>query len=329
VVDWYNGGINVEYSVRVQIDTTLVNNCGHSTNSGGEYPIHLESAATETYVVNSITRLCGKSMTGKTGGGNVIAYGYFDDTMYDAFNGSTADYFMDNAANGAHFAGTHNDLFEGNWSDNLDGDDTHGNAVYHTFFRNWGTGLRTAFTDPSNGKTVDDFNGIGWTCPSSPTTCTANAPGPLRAAGPMMHHYWYAFVGNVLGSASKTTTANGWSYQGSEAVPKAIWFSGWNNDASNPTKTDPNLTSFSFMFRSGNYDYVTGTINDWATGYSQTLPNSLYLTSKPAFFTGATCTYPWPWVTSQSSPYIQTNSCGGSGLPAQARWNAGTPFVQP
>jgi hypothetical protein len=83
------------------------------------------------------------------------------------------------------------------------------------------------------------------------------------------------------------------------------------------------------MFRSGNYDYVTASISDWASGYSQSLPSSLYLSSKPAFFNSGKLTYPWPWVTSQVSPYIQSNSGGGSGLPAKARWDAGTPFVQP
>ena len=33
-------------------------------------------------------------------------------------------------------------LFEGNRGANLDNDDTHGNANYHTYFRNWGTGYR-------------------------------------------------------------------------------------------------------------------------------------------------------------------------------------------
>jgi hypothetical protein len=34
-------------------------------------------------------------------------------------------------------------------------------------------------------------------------------------------------------------------------------------------------------------------------------------------------------VTPSGSTPIQTNSCGGSGLPAQARYNNGTPFVLP
>ena len=33
----------------------------------------------------------------------------------------------------------------------------------------------------------------------------------------------------------------------------------------------------SYIFRHGDYDYVNGSIADWTSGYSQTLPNSFYL----------------------------------------------------
>jgi hypothetical protein len=148
----------------------------------------------------------------------------------------------------------------------------------------------------------------------------------------MMHDYWFAFVGNVFGTSGVTTAANGWGYNGNLSGNKFMWTLGWNSDASNPTKTDPNLTTSSsaFIFRHGNYDYVSAGIADWTSGYSQTLPSSFYLGAAPAFSrAGASCTYPWPWVTPNGSTPVQANSCGGSALPAKARWEAGTPFVQP
>ncbi len=324
--------MNFDYSVRSQMDTTFVNNCGNSVNNGGEYPIGISYASTEIYVVNSITRECGKGMVGRTGAGSVVAYNYVDDTMYDS-NSGIGDYWVDMGVNGSHYAGTHHMLFEGNWGDNLDNDDTHGNAVYHTYFRNWGTALRTPFTDPSINKMVDDATGTAYACGTSgPSGCSLNGPGPLRAVGPMMHDYWFAYVGNVLGTAGTTTTANGWIYSGTFNNNHTIWLPGWNSDANNPTKSDPNLTASSgaFIFKHGNYDYVNGKVADWTSGYSQTLPNSFYLSGEPAFFgAGASCAYAWPWVTPTGSSQIQTNSCGGSGLPAKARFVAGTPFTQP
>ncbi len=326
VGDWYGGGIAVAYSARSELNTDYVHHCWHSINNGGEYPIIIDHASTEILVTNSITNFAGKGMVARAAGaGSVVSYNYQDDTMYDSYSG-IGDYWVEMGLNASHFSGPHHVLFEGNWGDNLDNDHTHGNSMYITFFRNQGTGLRSPFIDPSNGKTVDDSAGIGWTC--SGGNCTANTPSPLRAAGPMAYNYWFAFVGNVLGVASETTSAHGWIYQGVGGVG-SIWLTGWNDG---PGGQDPYLNgaTASYIFRHGDYDYVNASIADWTTGYSHTLPNSFYLSSKPSFFSaGASCAYPWPWVTPTGSSPIQINSCGGDGLPAKARWDAGTPFVQP
>ena len=132
---------------------------GYSVNNGGEYPIALDSASTEILITNSITNFGGKGMVARAGGaGSVVSYSYVDDTMYDAQSG-IGDYWVDMGMNASHYSGPHHVLFEGNWADNLDNDNTHGNSMYMTFFRNQGTGLRTPFTDPSNGDAVNDATG--------------------------------------------------------------------------------------------------------------------------------------------------------------------------
>lgn len=337
VVNWYSGAFNISYAGRVQIDTSFSNFCGDSVNNGAEYPIGIQNSATEAYVVNTIIIGCGKGMVGKGSAGAVVAYNYEDDTFYDYFS-AIGNYWEDMGVNGSHWAGTHHFLFEGNWGNNCDNDNTHGNQVYLVYFRNNCTGYRTPFTDPSmvaNGQSanaaVNDFMGIGWQTTGSFPPGTSDTPGVLRTIGPQQHDYWFAYVGNVLGTASETTSTNGWVYSGDYTRSKQIWMPGWNSDANNPSESDPNLTGATgnFQFKHGNFDYYDNSIVDWTSGYSMTLPNSFYTGSKPAFFSAGTCTYPWPWVTSQSSPYVQTNSCSGSGLPAKARYVAGTPFVQP
>jgi len=83
---------------------------------------------------------------------------------------------------------------------------------------------------------------------------------------------------------------------------------------------DPN--GYQYINRQGNYDFVTnsqiwyatyGGDGTTSTGSPQTLPNSLYLTSAPAFFGTMT----WPWV----DPSTGTTYT----LPAKARYDAGTP----
>ena len=307
VGDWYNGGISIEYSTRSEFNTVYVHHCWDSVNSGGEYPIALDNASTEILITNSITNFAGKGMVARAGGaGSVVSYSYVDDTMYDAEFG-IGDYWLDMGLNASHYSGPHHVLFEGNWGDNLDSDDTHGNAMYITFFRNQGSGLRTAFTDPSIGKAVNDYAGIGYACGTTGATgCSQNAPGPLRATGPMAYNYWFGFVGNVLGTAKETTAANGWTYQGDWSTSR-IWMLGWNAGLPGATGAggqDPHLTGAagSYIFRHGDYDYVNGSIADWTSGYSQTLPNSFYASSQPSFFgaSGTHCTYPWPWVTPTS-----------------------------
>ena len=327
VGDWYGGGIEVAYSVRSELNTDYVHHCWNSVNNGGEYPLAIDEASTEILVTNSITNFAGKGMVARAGGaGSVVSYNYQDDTMYDWYSG-IGDYWVDTGLNASHLSGPHHVLFEGNWGDNLDNDHTHGNSMYITFFRNQGAGLRSPFTDPSNNEPVNDFAGTAWYCHGA-GICKAWKPGPLRAAGPTAYNYWFGFVGNVLGTAGETTSAKGWTYQGDWSASR-MWMLGWNDGKGGE---DPYLdgATASYIFRHGNYDYVNAKIVDWTSGYSQTLPNSFYLSSKPSFFSaGASCTYPWPWVTPTGTNPIQANSCGGSGLPAKARYDAGTPFMQP
>jgi hypothetical protein len=335
-IAYWNGGPNMEYSARPNWTGNYIHHCLDCANDGAEYPIAIDRATTEALVDNNITLYAGKGMVGRTSNSAVVAYNYQDKTSYAVGQSGIGAGFVDMGVNGTHNAGTHGFLFEGNWGDNCDGDETHGNSFYHVWFRNDCTGIRTSFVDPSTGQTVNDAaclgNGNGGTDGGCQTTGGGYQNGPLRAAGPMAFNYWYAFVGNVLGLAGVTTSANGWIYFDNAHEPSnELWMSGWTGSewGSYP---DANLgnNSAAYIFRNGNYDYVNGAVVDNAAGYSQSFPNSLYTITKPPYFSaGTSCTYPWPWVTPNGSSPLQTNSCGGSGLPAKARWDAGTPFVQP
>ena len=160
----------------------------------------------------------------------------------------------------------------------------------HTVFRNHLRGIRRDFGDAT----------------------TAN--GPKRCGGVTYYSYWHSFVGNVLGASGQMT---GWVYEsGSMDIP-SIWKLGW--DDWNPYPIDPQ--ALVTTLRHGNFDYVTNLVVWDATILNHTLPPSLYLAQKPAFF-NAGSGYAWPWVDPTGSPKLQT-------LPAKARYDAGTPFVQP
>jgi hypothetical protein len=341
---WENGAVELISSPRAEINTVYGYDCFSSVNSGAEYVFDFEGGTTEAYLVNSISRTGGKNMTNRGGGaGSVVAYNYMDAPWYDRSSG-IGPYFIDLSANGTHYPGSHHVLFEGNQAVNLDGDATHGSGSdYMTFFRNWATALRTPFADPE-GNTVNDFTGVGVVaCPSGPSSCVSSGTGAARAVGPYSYNYWYAFVGNVLGTTTDnviggtpfTTAANGWSF---DSCVQAACGGGaiWTRGSAQGNGYDPNLwhgNSSPYMFRDGNYDFYNQSVS-W-NGSSHSLPSSLYLPSAPAFFSaGSSCTYPFPWVTPTGGSPLQNASGGGAcssaaGLPARARYDAGTPFVQP
>ena len=78
----------------------------------------------------------------------------------------------------------------------------------------------------------------------------------------------------------------------------------------------PDPLTLSTVIRGGNFDYLTNQVA-WTSSFpSQTLPASLYLSTKPGFFGN----YQWPWINPTSAPQVST-------LPAKARMDAGTPFA--
>lgn len=326
---WIAGCVNFTYTARTVVRHSYLHNGIDLQNNGNEYPLGISVASSENLVEDNIITFGGKGMVGRAAPSNVVAYNYMDKTMYMQL--VIGNYWNDMGANGTHFGGSHHFLFEGNWATNCDGDETHGNAIDHVFFRNQCNGMRTTFVDPSSSQTVNDCNGIGFATPGN----TPQAPGPLRAAGPMAFNYWYAFVGNVLGfSGIQSCVGGAFVYNGttgSSNTNRAIWISGWTGGEWG-NLLDANLkvaTPTSFLWRNGNYDYVNASIVDWQAGSTHTLPNSMYSAARPAWWPSGATTYPWPWIDSTASPPVKTNSASGSGLPAKARFDAGTPFVQP
>jgi len=110
------------------------------------------------------------------------------------------------------------------------------------------------------------------------------------------------------------TPPDGWVYEGAPPwpdTPYTVWRIGyWNQDWNT---LDPMVVAT--VIRDGNYDYVTSSVHWHQTpGFAGTLPDSLYLTAKPAFFGAA----PWPWVDPLGPVKVHT-------LPAKARYDAGKP----
>jgi hypothetical protein len=297
---WLGEGFSVDGSFRIQLETFYAHAPVWPMPGGGGYNISLSHGSSEILIENGISVLTNKVMVSRSAGaGSVVAYNYMDDGFVA---GQRA--WQEIGLNGSHMVGSHHTLFEGNYAFNMDSDTTHGNSIYHTFFRNYATGYRSRFSDYISNDAVADY--------------INNLPGrnaPLRAAGAQVYSYWFSFIGNVLGISGHTS---GWSYSGClrNGMP-CIWLLGWDNLPHQ--SDDPNIDGTTI--RDANFDYVTNTVVWAASDTAHTLPNSLYLRRKPAFF-DAGRGYTWPWVNPTGSPQVYA-------LPAKVRYDAGTPFTQP
>lgn len=286
----------------------------HSTidpNPGGAgYGIVVDTYSADNLIENNISWNFNKVMAMRSsGGGNVIGYNYMD----DAYGGSYP-VIVEVGMNASHMTTPHMELFEGNESFNFDSDSYWGNSIYITVFRNHFTARRRTappldkytYTDSAGNHFVyeDDMN--------------------RRAIGLTNNIWWFNFVGNVLGTAGQTlvkprsTWSDGsllasqtqFTYEmtgdmsSDTIVP--MWKLGYNGqDGSIPQ----DQTVVQRTLRQGNFDYVSNSVR-WDTT-AQAIPNSLYLTAKPAFFGSNQ----WPWVDATGATKLYT-------LPARQRFEA-------
>lgn len=285
--DSVGSSVGWELSHRTEVRDSYSHDTGYLEPGGNGYGFDIRRGSSDNLIENDISIRFNKVINGRSsGGGNVIAYNYMDDGGMNSNGG-----WVETGLQVSHYPAPHQELFEGNYAFNADGEFTEGNAIHITFFRNH-----------LSGKRLDSVPGF-------------NDSGNVRCAGAMTHHKWYNYVGNVLGLAGVSYASwilddrGPWS-----AGDKAIWRIGtWDQDYS-LNDTEVGAT----MIRDGNFDYKSGAVA-WdglggAGSTPATLPNSLYLSGKPAFFGSS----PWPWVAPLDSNRVYT-------LPAKARYDAGRP----
>jgi hypothetical protein len=293
-------------------------------NPGGAgYMIGLNYGASDNLVENNISWYGNKEIVMRgTGGGNVIAYNYMDDAF-----GSTYPNSPEAGVNAGHYTTPHMELLEGNYSQNYKGDTYWGNSIDITIFRNWLSGLRAAHP-PLN-------------------TYTANAGGCAypymdldgrTAVDVQAYSLRHNFVGNILGmqnqsllsysSACLVDAQTGFVVQNFAGFPSANPVIMWNMGSYQATVNLPGgnwtwiPTTYQTQLMDGNWDWVSkaqhwyGIGGPDGTDQPQTIPNSLYTGSAPAFF-GSN---PWPWV----DPTTGTTHT----LPAKARFDAGMPNIR-
>jgi hypothetical protein len=281
--DWSIGdSVSVEFCLRCVVRDSYVHDTPDPNPGGAGYMLSLAWHSSDTLVENNIFMKGNKVMVMRaTGGGNVIGYNYFD----DGYIGYDHEW-VETGMNASHMTCPHFELFEGNQAFNIDGDNSWGGAFSNTYFRNHATTERRSFPDVGN----------------------------RRAIGLMWGHYDYSFVGNVLGTFNMDPDPySGFVYETThpwDNDPIGLWKLGYNPENWNAPAEARVVNT---VHRHGNWDYATNS-NVWVPGFDTTLPNSLYLTSRPSFFGNL----PWPWVDPTGPTKLFT-------LPARARYDGGNP----
>jgi hypothetical protein len=284
---WLGQGFGLDYSFHIEVRDSYVHDAAWPEPGGGGYAISLTHGTAENLIENCIILKANKMMVALSAGtASVFGYNYADDGM---ILNNTA--WIEAGLNASHMVGSHHVLFEGNYSFNWESDKTHGNAIYHTVFRNHLSGFRRDFGDSTSSGNL-----------------------PKRCVGAEFYSYWHSFVGNVLGVQGQM---GGWVYQSGSMRTPSIFLLGWDDYSPNPV--DPNVAATAL--RHGNFDYLTNSVTWDPTISDHALPSSMYLSGKPAFF-NAGSGYTWPWVDPTGATRLYTQ-------PAKARFDANTPFTQP
>ena len=301
-------GVSMDGSFRCELRDSYIHSTVWANPGGAGYGIAINFYASENLVENCISWSFNKVMVMRaSGGGNVIGYNYMQDGW-----GSDYPNMSEVGLNASHYTTPHYELFEGNESFAFSGDSTWGNSVYITAFRNNLTTQRTA-APPLDTYTFSFVDGS-----SVRRTFWLEDGGNRNAIGVKPFHWYYNFIGNVLGSANMALLTNpksDWTTVQTAFVENAdgndahipMWSLGQGEDAY--IKDDPQVQGTALFH--GNYDYVTKTIKWNSTNADHTLPASLYLAAKPTFFSTNT----WPWVTPENAPNTTAT------LPAKVRFN--------
>ncbi len=260
-------------------------------NSGG-YLLTLYTYTSECLVEDNIVVFGNKGIMGNMmGGGNVIAYNYADNV------GGNGGNWQEGAIDISHRTYPHHCLIEGNWAGNLTADTTHGSSGFHVFFRNYSRGVITEKL----------WGSYPWS--------TGVDSQYRRAAGVDGSHDESTWIGNVLHADAPVGTG---VYQRDHTLidlgAACVWRFGQAEGGSGEL-VDTGI-ALAKAYRHRNYDSVNDGIvdTDPANAAGATMPSSLYLAEKPAFF-GAV---QWP----PFNPLGTTEAERVGTLPAKARYDA-------
>ncbi len=249
-------------------------NDSYDHDDSHDYGISLLWPNSDHLIQNNIAQRCRHSFTFE-GGGSGVVFAY--NYSIDPVSQDITWLSEDMMTHGAHPL---MNLFEGNIFAKLGHDFIHGSSSHNTTFRSWAFDDSAATSKPTAGRWAVDI---------------------------MEYNYSNNVVGCIIGKSGDS----GFRYLAENQWQPAAYRLGFETGGGT-TITDPNVLPRTLIH--GNYDYFGGGIVWDPNTADHTVPASLYLASKPAYFGKLK----WP-------PFDPTNpsSTAITNLPAGYRYTFG------
>ncbi len=297
--------VEIDYSTHDTVADSYFHDSYRHTAGVSDSDLVLELFSSANLIQNNVfVRLHGSVFLRGGTCDNVIAYNYFTGN-FDS--GAPAVEMYGIAFHGAH---PEYNLFEGNVDGMVNDDSIWGSSSDETYLRNWVTGTDLICSPTNNTRAPVVCSPVGTYGAAGVKAWWAN-----QANRPFEFNYLSTnnnLAGNVVGSKQLTSmmpmkkilvwssstsraysgTAYGYSfgYGGSGAGDSGTYSScGKSGYPASPWCSD-NSESYTTGIIQGDYSYADGSINWGFGGYKDpnasdhTLPSSLYLSAKPAFF---------------------------------------------
>jgi hypothetical protein len=238
-------GIRADYCLQCEFRDNYIHGAFTYDNNVA-YGVSIGTSSSNNLIENNILDTLTAFVVAGLGSGNVFAYNYMNNLIYD-----TAKSWMVGAPIINHGAHPKMNLWEGNSGYMVQSDFVWGSGSHNTIFRSRSTGWMNDTRTQNNAA--------------------------IRFAA---HNRFMNVVGNVLGTTGKSNVYEVIAGQSYSNYNKYIWVLGITDTSTSSLDTQVAST----LYRHGNYDYVTNS-TVWDQGNTNhTMPASLYLNQKPSWW---------------------------------------------
>lgn len=264
--------VSLDWSYRCEIRRCYIHDAYIHTSGSFDNMIGLRTKTTACLVIDNIIRRLHVSVMCEWGAaGNVIAYNYDEGNFDEA--AAAGNRWLPVSMNSNHGAHPQFNLFEGNVSQKFQADAYWGSSSTTTVFRNYFSGSGVGHP-PYKGRGVED-----------------KAKTDVFIQGNRAIDIWelqstHSVVGNIVGGSAikarnavrKVVNPAGRAY---DNPPYCFSYGYVSESASGGTALQSPTTT---LIEHGNWDVASGTINWDSAIADRSIPASLFLAEKPAWF---------------------------------------------